>query len=188
MLVQPRAPSARGVVPWTVYFWTCKYRFAARRHSRGGEDSGERTRGRRRNDIDTRGSNEILVRVTLDGGIIESNVWEVGRRRYGISCLVGQSGLVWDGYRNSEAWNISQEDEFKHWYLFFSKSSLLVLFLIYLVFNVASMQRLFRKCVKFNFWINIEIFFIKNLTYPGIISRYYIFNNNNFPWRIKLMD
>lgn len=27
----------------------------------------------------------------------------------------------------------------------------------------------------------LKFFFIKNLTYPGIISRYYIFNNNNFP-------
>lgn len=44
-------------------------------HERGEDESGERTGGRSKNDIDTRGSNEIPVRVTLDGGgIIESNV------------------------------------------------------------------------------------------------------------------
>lgn len=49
-------------------------------HERGEDESGERTGGRSKNDIDTRGSNEIPVRMTLDGGgIIESNVWEVGR-------------------------------------------------------------------------------------------------------------
>lgn len=61
-MLQPRAPSAaRGVVPWTVYFWTCKYRFAAagaaRRHSRGVRKRVARER--------EEGAKMILIRVEV---------------------------------------------------------------------------------------------------------------------------